>query len=248
MARDKATATHGQETAPPASAKLPSEQTLAIWFKEYDALRELYSQAEASAQSLFNFYLTLISTIGGAVIVLMQIATPVAIGQTQGIIAGLLVFIAVIGSVYLSSITGRYAHMTRYVQAIDQIRRHLLQNVQTIDLPVYKQFMDVNRAAKVNLVTRTTGWTLWLSPTGTYQLFVAAVNSLSIGIAVWLFLSTLNVAQQSPVQSIITVLVIVVVSFLIYNAYSRIVKNRLVSRLGIRLDTAGTEPFITGQH
>lgn len=244
MARDKTT---DQAAPPPASTKPPSEQTLAIWFKEYDALRELYSQAEASAQSLFNFYLTLISTIGGAVIVLMQIAAPVGTNQTQGMIAGLLVFIAVIGSVYLSSITGRYAHMTRYVQGIDQIRKHLLQHVETASLPAYRQFMDISRGAKVNLVTRTTGWTLWLSPTGTYQLFVAAVNSLSIGIAVWLFLSSLNVAQQSPVESLITVLVIVVVSFLIYNAYSRIIKNRLVSTLGIRLDTAGTDPFITGQ-
>jgi hypothetical protein len=76
---------------------------------------------------------------------------------------------------------------------------------------------------------------------------VAAVNSLSIGIAVWLLLSTVNIAQQAPVQSILTVVVIVAVSFLVYNAYSRLVRNRLVSRLGIRLDTADTERFITGQ-
>lgn len=34
------------------------DQALQILLKEYDTLRDLFSQAETSAQNIFNFYLT----------------------------------------------------------------------------------------------------------------------------------------------------------------------------------------------
>src|SRR5512138_2597773 len=108
------------------------DQALQVIMKEYDALRDLHARAEASAQSIFNFYLTLVTIVGGAIVLILQIS-PASSGSSsfsQLLVSGLLVFAATIGSVYLSSLTGRYAHISRYAQGIDAIRRHLIETLK----------------------------------------------------------------------------------------------------------------------
>jgi len=236
------------QTVPEPSVSL-DEKALEIIMKEYDALRELYSQAEASAQSIFNFYLTLVTTVGGAIVLILQLSPPgtSAVNASQFLISGLLVFAATIGSVYLSSLTGRYAHMSRYAHGIDAIRRHL---IETLDVPmpdIYRPFLAYQKSSPAKLGRRLFGWTTWLGPTGTYQLFIAAVNSLSLAAAVWLFLLASGIVQNQMVRSILAAAIICPVTFVIYNIYSRMVMNRLIHVLGIRVDTLHDIPSITGK-
>lgn len=215
--------------------------------KEYDALRELFSQAESSVQSIFNFYLTLISTVGGAVVVILQFNGLLNTVQKGLVISGLLLFVTVIGSVYLSSITGRYAHMARYSRGVDEIRRFLLHLTGNMRPAIYDRFLAPVGQQKRTTAQLAINLTLWIYPTGTYQLFVAAVNSLSLGAAVGVVLLITSVTHYAPLQSILVCVAIIVVSFVIYNVYSRLVMNALVERLNIRLDTTNEAPFITGK-
>ncbi|MBN1312527.1 MAG: hypothetical protein JXB30_14020 [Anaerolineae bacterium] len=236
------------QAAPELPVRL-DEKALEVIMKEYDALRELYSQAEAGAQSIFNFYLTLVTTVGGAIVLILQLSPPGAgtYDNSQFLISGLLVFAAVIGSVYLSSLTGRYAHMSRYAQGIDAIRRHL---IETLDVPmpaVYRPFLTSPKDKPSRLGRRLIGWTIWLGPTGTYQLFIAAVNSLSLAAAVWLFLLASGVVQAQMARSILAAVLICPATFVVYNIYSRLIMNRLVQGLGLQVDTLREMPFITGK-
>jgi len=97
-------------------ADLPAtldDHALQVLMKEYDALRDLYTQAESSAQGMFNFYLSFVSTVTGAFIVLYQ-----ASGLPSSLVIPMLFFVAVVGTVYLSALIGRYAHMARYARGI----------------------------------------------------------------------------------------------------------------------------------
>lgn len=176
---------------------------------------------------------------------ILQLTSAQGSAQSEIVISVLLLFVAIIGSVYLSSITGRYAHMARYAQGIDEIRRFLLRLTDTPKPRIYEKFLAVDQKSSPTAAQRAIGWTIWLEPTGTYQMFVAAVNSLSLGVATWLFLSALRVTQTATFQSILASLVIVLASFIVNNVYSRLVMNQLVTRLNIRLDTASEARFIT---
>lgn len=236
------------QPAPPADHPAPlSSQSLDILLKEYDALRELYSQAESSVQNIFNFYLTLVSAVGGAVIVIWQVARPDpdSVRTAQLITAGLLLFVAIVGSVYLSAITGRYAHMDRYARGIDQLRRFLLRHAGDSLPAAYQAFMARPQPARRSGAAHAVGILMWFTPTGTYQLFVGAVNSLGLAAAVWLFLSAAAITLQAPARSILTCVVIALVSYVLYNIYSRYVKNRLVARLNVQVDSNGEAPFVT---
>ncbi|MBN1426812.1 MAG: hypothetical protein JXB07_00410 [Anaerolineae bacterium] len=220
------------------------DKVLDVIMKEYDALRELYSQAEAGAQSIFNFYLTLVTTVGGAIVLILQLSPSNA---SPFLISGLLVFATTIGSVYLSALTGRYAHMSRYAQGIDAVRRHLIETLKVPMPDVYRAFLAPHKNTMPGLGSRLFGWTVWLGPTGTYQLFVAAVNSLSLAAAVWLFLLAGGAVQSNAGRSLLTSVLICVATFLVYNAYSRMMMGKIVRGLGIQVDTLREMPYITGK-
>lgn len=236
-----------QPQAVPEPPDLLDDQALQVIMKEYDALRELYSQAEAGAQSIFNFYLTLVTTVGGAIVLILQISSSGTASFSQFLISGLLVFAATIGSVYLSSLTGRYAHMSRYAQGIDAIRRHLIETLRVPMPIIYRPFLTQQERPSMRLGSRLIGWTVWLAPTGTYQLFVAAVNSLSLAAATWLFLLASGVVSSQLARSLLVSVIICPVTFVVYNAYSRLIMDRLVHGLGIQVDTLREMPFITGK-
>jgi hypothetical protein len=86
---------------------------------------------------------------------------------------------------------------------------------------------------------------MWVTPTGTYQLFVAAVNSLGLAASVWLFLTATSVVAAEPARSVITCLIIALVNYGLYNIYSRYIKNRLITRLTIQVDTSSEAAFVT---
>jgi hypothetical protein len=236
-----------KSTAPTQPESSPLDQrTMDILIKEYDALRDLYLHAESSAQNIFNFYLTLITTVGGGIVLLTQINTynqAETIQRLELMTSSLLLFAAIIGSVYLSSLTGRYAHMSRYAHGIDAVRRYLIQSLKKPLPAIYEDFLALKPGATKSVEALFS----WIAPTGTYQLFVAAVNSLSLGVAVWLFLTAFGIARQEFVKSILTCMIVVGLSFLVYNAYSQIVMKKLITTLNIRVDISGDLPFITGK-
>jgi hypothetical protein len=159
--------------APAQPAKKPAldEQTFAFLMKEYDALNESVTHTEQSAQNIFNLYLTLVTTVVGGIVLITQVsgAQPVNLTQAQWIISGLLLFATGIGSMYLSSLSGRYAYLARFGQALDELRLFLIQKLDAPTPPAYRDFIKPKPAAPGKWA-----WINWLAPTGTYQLFVAS--------------------------------------------------------------------------
>jgi hypothetical protein len=217
-------------------------------YKEYDTLRELFSQAEQGAQNIFNFYLTLTTTVIGAVVLLAQYAAsnPTVATTTQLTLSALLFFAVAVGSAYLSSLSGRYAHMARYAQAMDELRRYLIDTLHVPTPPIYIEFMKPDKEPK-GALPRFLKWTLWFYPTGTYQFFVSALNSLSLSIATWLFLSASQVMTIEPVRSLTTVVSIFVVTLVLFNVYSQFVIRTLIQRLNIRFDTRRNAEWFGGR-
>jgi hypothetical protein len=229
-------------------SKIISEQSLQILMKEYDALRDLFTQSENTAQSIFNFYLTLVTTIFGAVVLVAQLtaAEPGGPQKASLIISFLLVFATGIGSVYLSALSGRYAHIARYAQGIDEIRRSLLGYMQAPIPPLYQAFLSTE-AARAKAPQRSRRWAWLFTTLGTYQIFVSLVNSLSLSIATWLFLSAAQITTSDFGRSVFSVIAVFVVTFVIYNIYPRVVTYLMIARLNVRIDVQQDFPFLAGK-
>jgi hypothetical protein len=210
-----------------------TEQAVDFLKDECNRLQTLYLQVQDSAQSIFNFYLTLVSTIVGALIVLLQAATMDAL-QTRLIIIGLLAFSTIIGTVYLSAMSGRYAHLARYSYGIDAIRKYLIQQLQVPMPDAYRQFVQAEKAPAKNHWRNRIGLLIWLFPTGTYAMFIAIVSSLSLGILTGLIASFGDISAESIFGASVWVFLITLTMF---NVYSRFFIKRVSERLHVRIDS-----------
>jgi hypothetical protein len=222
---------------------------LEILFKEYDALKDLYTQAEASAQNTFNFYLTLVTTVVGGIVLITQVApvNPADLARTQLTMSALLVFAAMIGAMYLSSISGRYAHAARYAQGLDGLRQFLFTHYK-VPLPrMYQAFIAVQEARPQSRWSLGLAWITWLLPTGTYQFFIAALNSAALALATWLFLTALQITTLFLGRSLLVALLVFALVFNIFNVYSRLMMRLLISRLNVRVDFQRDLPFVAGK-
>mgnify|MGYP000279978193 CR=1 FL=1 len=200
---------------------------------ECNRLQTLYSQAHDNAQNIFNFYLTFVGTVVGALVVLLQVTSLNAL-QTKVSVAGLLFFLSVVGTVYLSAISGRYAHLARYARAIDELRRHLIAYLNVPMPEIYSAFLKSDEQSKRSAARKSTTWLIWFFPTGTYTMFIAIISSLSLAVFTWVIASFGDVTFESLTSSGIIVFLI---TLTIYNAYSRFFIERVSQRLHVRIDT-----------
>jgi hypothetical protein len=193
----------------------PNEQSVNFLKDECDRLLSLYNEAQSNIQSVFNFYLTFLTTVTGGVVLIVQIGGGQP-ARTQLMVIALLFFAAIVGSVYLSAIAFRYARAKRYAEAVDQIRAYLMQG-QNLTLPaMYDALQTVQ-------FERQIGRGMWLFPTGTYQMFIAFVNSAALGIIAVLI--GISGAQNFGV-SIFAALLIFVVTQIVYNVYAQLILYR----------------------
>lgn len=207
------------------------ENSIRILLKENEILQTLFIQAENGIQSIFNFYLTLVTAVaGGAAIVLQVMANnPTQTWWAMISISSLLIFIAISGSAYMSSLAVRYAHTIRYAHGIDEIRRFLI-NQSNISTPsVYRKFLD-------EPITQKTSWIVSalsvLLPIGTHQLFIAIVNSLAWAIASYILLFIGGMPNHKLDRSII----LFFTTFAIYNIYANLIMRRIIANLNIRIE------------
>ena len=210
-----------------------SDQALAILMKEYDALRDFYNQTEQRAQSLFNYYLTLMTAVFGGLIIISQIIPSPAFNLfVQRLLMGaLLIFFATIGSLHLSSLSTYSAHAKRYSRGMNEIRKLMIEKYNMPLTPIYKKFVTDNsydnfKNSKIYLVLSM------IIPVSIYQYFVTAVNSLS-----WAFvLSFIFLSVHAPSNQIIWRGVTgFIVTYLIYSIYARLVYEITISRLNVRI-------------
>lgn len=230
-------AASGDSALPAAPPEPPAAEFLT---KELDLLCGLYAQAETGLQNMFNFYMALVTTISGAIVVLLQLmaASPDSQRQTQLGICGLLVLAALIGSIYLSSISGKYAHMARYASAIDELRRHLLSVWRVAPPPLYTPLLEARTPAP-------SGPSLWyLLPSGTYGFFLALVNTCALCAAMLVFLRLQGLGVR---QTLGPLLLLGVLINTIYNIYSHLVIAAICKRLTVQVYTHDSAKLIAGR-
>lgn len=223
--------------APPDPPAPPAAEFLT---KELDLLCALYAQAESGLQNMFNFYMALVTTVSGAIVVLLQLAAASPDGQrpAQLGICALLVLAALIGSIYLSSISGKYAHMARYASAIDELRRHLLAAWRVTPPPLYAPLL----AARPSAPARPSLW--YLLPTGTYGFFLALLNTCALCAAMLVFLRLQGLAAR-PLLAPLLLLGLLI--YTVYNIYSHMVIAAIRRRLTVQVYTHDSAKLIAGR-
>jgi hypothetical protein len=190
--------------------------------------------------------LTLLTTVsGGAVLVFQFAPTSVKPERANWILMGVMLFIASIGSAYLSSISGRYAHMMRYAQGIDEIRRFMIQRLHVPLPPIYQDFVIERTTVPNNIYQKVADRLVWVFPFGTYQFFIVALNSLSLAVAAWFFLKIMNFPHTGWAV-VVSVTVFLLVNA-IYNLYSRLVMRSVTSKLNVSIDFQHQLPYVSGK-
>jgi len=190
---------------------------------EISRLQTLYLDATSSIQSVFNFYLSFLTAVIGVVIFIVESSgTP-----NNGVLIILLLFAALVGTVYLSALSGRYGHATRFAHALDQLRRQQITMSNAPMPPIYSEFVNEQPAPQPE------PWILWLVPTGTYQLFMAVMNAAALGLMVAL---TLNAGEVGGGASGAAAFFVFLVTLTVMSAYSRLTINRFVRQLDVRVD------------
>lgn len=206
--------------------KIMNEHQIEFLNQECGRMLELYTQAQESAQSVFNFYLSFVTAVLGAVLVILQV-DPLgqADAQSEWVLGAVLFFGVIVGSVYLSALSGRYGYAARYALAVDVIRRHLITKLDVPMPTLYQPFLDSEAS-----VHQPEAWYLWLLPTGTYQMFIAVVNSTALAAVVWLIFTATDAGVG---RAVIASLLVFVITLSIFNAYSRMVIDRFRQGLNI---------------
>ena len=190
---------------------------------EISRLQTLYLDATNSIQSVFNFYLTFLTAVIGVVIFLVESSgTP-----NNGVLIILLFFAALVGTVYLSALSGRYGHAARFAHALDQLRRQQITLNNAPMPPIYSEFVNEQPTPQHD------PWYLWLVPTGTYQMFMAIMNAAALTLMVVL---TLGAGDVSGGAITFAGLLVFLVTLTVMSAYSRLTINRFVRQLDVRVD------------
>lgn len=231
-------------TPPPAPPPALDETSRAFLTDELARLQALYTHMEGSAQGVFNFYLTFVTTVVGAVIVLAQLEQNSAgdVLRLQLTIAALLFFTAIVGSVYLSALSGRYAHMARFAGAVDALRYFLVTRLAIQTPPIYAAFRAASSAGK----TPDEAWHVWLFPTGTYQLFIGLVNSAALAVMT-LLLTGIGGANIGLGSRMVGAGLVLVSAILIYNVYSHWVMRSIMRRLHVQVNTQAALNLLAGR-
>lgn len=207
------------------------ESSINILLKENEMLQTLFIHAENGMQSIFNFYLTLVTaTVGGIAIIWQSIVSnPTQTWWAMFSISCLLVFIAISGSAYMSSLAFRYAHTVRYAQGINEIRRFLIHHSNIVIPPVYTRLLGEPTTNKTGRIVSILSMII---PVGTHQFFIAVVNSLAWAAAGYILLFLSDVPNYKLARSALLFLI----TFTVYNIYANFVIRRIVTSLHIRVE------------
>jgi hypothetical protein len=223
-----------------------TDQAFQVLMKEYDTLKDLFSQTETSIQGIFNFYVTLISAVVGGIALIYQSSSlnPSYAERTQTITCGLLILAATVGTIYLLAITARYARLIQYSQSLDAVRLFLITELKIPVPEIYSRFINrsINPKPALNLRTLLRAL-IWIMPTGTYQLTMAFINSLVITLATGFILSIYGETTSRIMDHLVTLVIEFAVVFNLYNIYSRIVMGRWVAEFDLQINPQRDDPF-----
>jgi hypothetical protein len=226
------------------ASQLPQDdKALDILKLEYSSLLNLYTHTEDSINGIFNFYLTLLSAITGAMIVLFQINGTNLLASYPSV-AGLLIFVIMIGVIIQDSIVNKNVDLSNFTLGLNLIKYRLFQN-HTEEMSyifyLYNFWTNVSPTppGKTDAVSRTHKTLWWLFPLGTHQLFIAIVNSFALAALTVIIIQLLSGNILSASRWITSGVIVFIVSFQLNTSYARIKHRRGIERF----TTASNRPI-----
>jgi hypothetical protein len=234
------------KTESPPEAQAPQTQSkdtaLDILKTEYTALLDLYAHTENAILTAFNFYLTLLSALTGATIVLVQINSSNVIAALPSLSA-LLVFAVLIGVITQDAIVNKNIDLSNYTLGINVLKSRLLhQWPEEMGYVFYLRNFWANVSPllpmKMHLSSRIHRRWWWLFPLGTHQLFISIVNSFALAALALIAVQLLSSATVPIERLSLGGIILVVVSFEIHAIYAQTKHRRGTEHL---VTAAGTE-------
>jgi hypothetical protein len=216
--------------ATPVPEAVMQDEALDLLKLEYTSLLGLYTHTENTIFSIFNFYLTLLSAIVGAIVVLIQINNA-NLNEALPSISGLLMLTVLIGVIMQTSIVNKNIDLSIYTLGINLVKHRLFRN-QPQELS--NIFFMHNFWAKVHPIrtrsaTNSRGvsarlW--WLLPMGTNQLFISLIDSLALSALVVIARQLVAGASVAPQSLVLSAVLVAVISFEIHAVYARLKHRR----------------------
>jgi hypothetical protein len=168
-------------------APIDNEGVRSFLKQEYSALIGLYIHHENGVSSIFNFYLTLLTTIAGATIVMLQLGESSIASMLPAI--GILIFLSItLGVVVQEAILSKNVDLAYVIQSINSLKFEALK-----DNPEIQEYVDYlhnpfanKNSANLNksLYDRLENRFWFLNWVGSHQLFISFFNSLELSFLV----------------------------------------------------------------
>ena len=215
--------------------------------QEYNALISLYIHYENGVSSIFNFYLTLLSTIAGATIVLFQLSGPIISSVLPAI--GILIFLALtLGVVVQEAILNKNVDLAYITQAINLLKFEVLK-----DNPEIQKYVDYLHNPFINKKTAHLEKSLYarfesrfwfLKWIGSHQLFISLFNSLEMSFLVVVLVGILAPDAVSVWRISVVSLFVLFISLFSHALYANLEFQRRLRARKPRMSEHQEPPFL----
>jgi len=190
--------------------------------REYTSLINLYIHHENQLSLIFNFYMTLLTTIAGAIVVLIQINKDdlFTILPTTGII---LLFSMMLGITVQEALLNKAVDITQVTRAINLLKQEALKDHQ--EYRAYVEYLH-NPFSRMSPEKTSKNWIdrmgnrfwffRWL---GSHQLFISIFNSLEIGALIIVSVFLISPAGLDILEVVVVSLLASFISLYIHAIY-----------------------------
>jgi hypothetical protein len=230
---------------------------------EYEQLNQWARHGEEAAHRIFNFYVSLLTAVLGAFLLITQLLsgslqTVLLVGSA---VCGLLV---IVGVTFLDALVCQYIRNVHYRIGIEKLRASFRRNPEIADVlselsmvtleadaetvyhalfPRRKRSRAV-RSQRTSQLTQTAKRLVTLPfPVSTQQIFLSMITSLLLGALVWSLIWGLAGIGKWPGEMLLASGIIVVLSFVAQNAVARTSLQELFYRLR-EISADNAEPLI----
>jgi len=199
--------------------------------QEYSSLVSMYLHTEDTIGSLFNFYLTLLTTVTGGAIILGQLNSD-NITLALPPIAFLLVLALVLGIITQEAILSKNATLVHLGNAINLLKDYALKDSESARKRVYYLHNPFHLVSPVSdskkMLFKLNKYFWWTSSLGSHQLFINVFNSMLLGFLVFVLVENLAQGAVSQVRIFVVASFVLAISYITHNIYARREFNRRV--------------------
>jgi hypothetical protein len=210
-----------------------------ILLQEYDNLVSLYIHSENTLFSLFNFYVTLLTAITGALVVILQLGVKSGINSV-GFVPMLLVFMVLIGIITQDALIHKNGDLAYFALALNTVKAYVLQNFPEVHSHVFYMWdlhAHVNPLKyKITLDEKIDKYLWWMLPIGMQQLFVSLMNSFALGLFIIMLTNVYGDLPSNLLKLFILVPLVIIFSFIAQCTYANIKFNHKIRRSAIAMN------------